>query len=83
MRRIVEFTDRDGRREAAAEVELREDGSVTVRYGPRTESLREEWEEVGVVAFDRTVRVSDGRAFFDALPRAYANSTWMRVIDVD
>lgn len=83
MKRKIVSYDVDGTETVLAELELRPDGTVAIAYvAKHTESLRAELEQDGIVVDGhQVVRARDGRRFWDALPKAYAQSSRVAVLD--
>lgn len=54
---------------------------LKVEWEPKSEWQRRSLEEDGIVAQGKVLFPKDGRAFFDALPSAYANSSTSYVKD--
>lgn len=87
MKRRIMQHENDGTANVVAEIELRDDGTLSAEYpGAFGFIAQADLEEHGIVVRARgkhvVLRLRDGRAFWDALPNAYVSSSRVSVVDV-
>lgn len=79
-RTLISYSPDTDKRAPVAVFELKA-GVLVVSWKPKMDWFKTDLEQNGIVHGGKVLRIADGKAFFDALPLAYSNSSTMYIVD--